>query len=468
MVNAARITPLSQPTPVAQVNEIEAALIGKILSLGVKARDAFDSVRDIAPSAFTLEPHRLLWHAFKDLSDANKALSFTLVQDRLNRPLAQSTDTALSRVTAEYMQMLVTTYRHHDIADAAAVVRERAATANGIKVAQAILKDMMTQSPAQAHQSALDRLNTFGSQLQALDGHAGENMATGVQTALKDLKARQQAYLNNEKTGALLSTGYRALDTLLDGGLYRAELTVLLADPSVGKTALSLCIALNAMHQGMRVVFIPLEMTAQKMINRALSVLSRVAASSIRTGCIGDDQLDLIAEISNRLNEQQAAHQFHFLTLDAMPNINAVGAKLHQYVSMHGVDLIVMDQLSPEALSPLKPGIPLHEWISHAGSIARSWATKYNVPVLAPAQLSKGRENRANADPTLKDAAGSYGLMRLADNVLALSRGETQVEGQAEKINGEVLKQRDGARGTFVLDYVRSLTSFENEGEGSR
>lgn len=66
---------------------------------------------------------------------------------------------------------------------------------------------------------------------------------------------------NLGKTSALrIPTGFETLDTRLSGGLSPGQVTVLAADTSVGKSALAICIALNAVSAGITVGYFALEM----------------------------------------------------------------------------------------------------------------------------------------------------------------------------------------------------------------
>jgi replicative DNA helicase len=455
-------------TPVNVALQAEQTVIGRLLAMGSKANAAFAQIADIPPSYFSTEAHTLIWHGLKALVDTSTPISLIALQSKLDTPLkTDKSTTALERVGLAYLQDLMQKHATGIIADAARVVREYGVKRKGIDTANAIVKDMQTLSPQQALDSALKRLQDHGSHVLSLDGHAGQSLASGMKQGVAAVKARQEAYLSGDTAGLFMSTGYRDMDALLGGGLFRKEMTVIMADSNVGKSALSFNIALNAaLNQGLRVVFIPLEMAVDKMINRAMSVLSGVPSSAIRTGRIDDLQIERLAEVSVRLDALEAARLFHFMAFDVLPNINTISAKLNQYVSMHGVDLIVIDQLSQEALSPVKVGTPMHEWLANAAAMARGWATTHNAHVIAPTQLSKARDQRADSTINLKDGAGSLGIVRSMENVIAISPLDNEPqEGRVERIRCQVLKQRDGAKGEFNLDLVKHLTRFVNEGE---
>src|SRR3990167_7437888 len=99
-------------------------------------------------------------------------------------------------------------------------------------------------------------------------------------TSLKD--ALPEAYERLEKLhenkGMLrgLPTGFKDLDNTLSG-LQKADLIILAARPSMGKTTLALDIArMTAVTHEKSVVIFSLEMSSQQLVDRMLSAQSRV------------------------------------------------------------------------------------------------------------------------------------------------------------------------------------------------
>jgi replicative DNA helicase len=470
MTAAPQIVPLPHTTPAPTNGDTalraEQALISRLLNMGPKGSAAFAQVSDLLPSYFSTEAHSLIWHGFKALAAENIGFCAITLQSRLDRPLAKSSTTALDKVGAAYIDELEAQRSVSSLADTARIVREWGVMRKGVETAQAIVRDMQSLPPQHALDSALKRLQDHSTHVLGLDGNAGQTLGAGVKQSITEIQGRQKAYLSGDTTGLFMSTGYRAMDEALGGGLFRRENTVIMADSNVGKSALSFNIALNAMLANLRVIFIPLEMAIDKMNARALSVLGDVPSHAIRTGKIGDDQLERLIEVSQRLERAESAQQFYYLAFDPLPNINTINAKLNQYTSLHGVDLIVIDQISQEALSPVKMGTPLPEWIAHAAGVARGWAKTCNAHVITVTQASKAHHQRADGKIQLFDGASSTGPAKSAENVISLAPLNPEDTSAIQRIECQVLKQRDGRKNiTFNLDLIGYLTKFVNEGD---
>ena len=82
--------------------------------------------------------------------------------------------------------------------------------------------------------------------------------------------------LNDVVTG--VTTGFPELDKRT-AGLQPSDLIIVAARPSMGKTAFSLNLALNAAAAGKKVAFFSLEMSAEQLESRLISICSKVSLS---------------------------------------------------------------------------------------------------------------------------------------------------------------------------------------------
>ncbi len=79
-------------------------------------------------------------------------------------------------------------------------------------------------------------------------------------------------------------SGYKDLDKLT-AGFQKSDLIIIAARPSMGKTALGLCIARNAAKEsGVPVGFFSLEMSKEQLAMRLLCAEARVDSHKIRSG----------------------------------------------------------------------------------------------------------------------------------------------------------------------------------------
>ena len=106
-----------------------------------------------------------------------------------------------------------------------------------------------------------------------------------------------------------LATGYADLDKMT-GGLRPANLVVVAARPSMGKTALALGMAANAaLDDGKTVAIFSIEMSADEIVGRMLSSVAMVDGSRLRTGRLSQDDWPRIGQAADRLGQVEALHR---------------------------------------------------------------------------------------------------------------------------------------------------------------
>ena len=117
-------------------------------------------------------------------------------------------------------------------------------------------------------------------------------------------------------TNMPVMTGYPDLDETL-GGLQKADMIILGARPSLGKTTLALNIAINAARSGQRCGIFSLEMTRQQLAMRVLSAESGVDFHRLRLGVY-------------TFAEEQTDHGFH------RPALRSAGLhRRHPFPDLH-------------------------------------------------------------------------------------------------------------------------------------
>lgn len=105
-----------------------------------------------------------------------------------------------------------------------------------------------------------------------------KRLAQGVTTPTEDLMTSARRVLE-EKAGEhppTVTSGIEKIDAALDGGFRPAEMVVIGARPSVGKSSLLLYSALHAAADGKKVLYISAEMPIRQNAVRALAAVSGV------------------------------------------------------------------------------------------------------------------------------------------------------------------------------------------------
>ena len=191
-----------------------------------------------------------------------------------------------------------------------------------------------------------------------------------------------------ELTG--VASGFRDLDTLTFG-FQRAEMIVLAARPSMGKTSFALNIADAAAlpHRGepTTTLIFSLEMSAPQLALRMLCARARVNMKLLRDGLLsknGTEQSELI----------KAADEFSkaplFIDDSSHLSIMELRAKARRVHSRHKLGFIIVDYL--QLLSPTDPRVPREQQVAEASRGLKALAKELNVPVLVLSQLNRSSE----------------------------------------------------------------------------
>lgn len=255
-----------------------------------------------------------------------------------------------------------------------------------------------------------------------------------------------------------VATGFIDLD-FKTAGMQPADLVLIAARPSMGKTAFVLNIAEHAALK-MRVptVIFSLEMSAVQITNRFLAMNARVDAQKMRTGNLSD------ADWAN-LHESAVALAEAPLIIDDTPGItiSEIRSKCRQYNYEKGVGMIIIDYL--QLMSAGHRVESREKEISEISRALKALARELKCPVLACSQLSRAVEQRPDKRPMLSDLRESGAIEQDADVIMFIYRDEyynkdrEDNKGIAEIIIG---KQRNGPTGTVTLKSQLEYTRFNN------
>jgi len=268
-----------------------------------------------------------------------------------------------------------------------------------------------------------------------------------------------------------ITTGYMDLDTLLLGGLKRAELIIVAARTGLGKTSLLLNFARNAaLRQKATVAIFSLEMAAEQLAQRLLAMESGVDSARIGTGVLNDREERLISRAIGRLADAS-------IYIDDSPVLTMaeIRAKARRLQVERGLDLVLVDYLQL-----VRPDLRLENRVQEVSYISRSLkalARDLDVPVVAAAQLSRAADTRASHIPQLSDLRESGSIEQDADVVMFVYREAAYIRKEeweemhkdkpsqaypAEDAQIIVAKHRNGPTSTIHLRFRQKIARFED------
>jgi replicative DNA helicase len=326
----------------------------------------------------------------------------------------------------------------------------------------------------------------------ASEGRDGSTGFQALKTSLVDaINRTQMAFKHQEKVSGI-STGFIDMDNLL-GGLHDSDLLILAARPSMGKTALAVTLALNSCQylyanysngdnkneDGQStppaVGFFSLEMSAEQLAMRMLSIVSEINSSKMRSGKISQDDFAKLIDANRRL------YQLPFF-IDDTPalSISSLRTRARRLKRRYNLKLLIVDYLQ------LVRGVGKNESnrvqeVSEITQGLKAIAKELNIPVIALSQLSRAVEQREDKRPMLSDLRESGSIEQDADIVMFIYRDEYYVSRKEPREGTEdyakwqsdmdrvaniaeviIAKHRNGPIGNVKLHYDSNTTKFSN------
>lgn len=254
-----------------------------------------------------------------------------------------------------------------------------------------------------------------------------------------------------------IATGFADLD-YRTAGMQPADLILIAARPSMGKTAFVLNIAEHvAFKLNKTIAIFSLEMSKEQLVNRLFSLESKVDSQHIRTGQLSDQEWEKLIESADVIGKSN-------LIIDDTPGISIaeLRSKCRKYKLEHDLSMIIIDYL--QLMSGSGRTDSRQQEISDISRSLKAIARELSVPVLALSQLSRAVEQRPDHRPMLSDLRESGAIEQDADVVMFIYRDEyynhdTERPGIAEII---IAKQRNGPIGTVELAWLPNYTKFAN------
>ena len=256
-----------------------------------------------------------------------------------------------------------------------------------------------------------------------------------------------------------VATGYDELDQIT-AGLQPAELIILAARPSMGKTAFAMNIVQHAGLLGkVAVAVFSLEMSMESLALRMLCSLGRIDSQRIRTGKLHDNDWPKLTRATGMLSDAPI-----YIDDTAGLTVLEMRAKARRLKSEHNLGLIVVDYL--QLMQGKSNSENRTQEISEISRSLKAMAKELNVPVLALSQLNRGLENRTDKRPQLSDLRESGAIEQDADVIMFIYRDEVynRAEDNPNRGLAEIIiaKQRNGPTGMVKMTFLGEYTTFEN------
>ena len=266
--------------------------------------------------------------------------------------------------------------------------------------------------------------------------------------------------LGNKEQG--IRSGFYDFDALTQG-LNRGDLIVLGGRPAMGKTSISLNIALNiAERNSFPVCIFSLEMSKEQITYRLMSMDSGIESGRLRTGRLQQDEWPVLAKSVENIGRRKI--YINDKSTISIKEIQDICSTIKDQSKNKKLGLIVIDFVQLMELDQTSLDISRDDELTKIAIKLKKLAIELDVPVLVTSQLEREIERRNNKRPMLSDIRDTTALEGFADLITMIYRDEyyepeTEDRGITELIT---CKHRNGPVGTVKLLFEPQFTRFRN------
>ncbi len=345
--------------------------------------------------------------------------------------------------------------------------------AKGVLRSLIVVADEISQLGFQEDRDIEEILNDAQSKVFRIANTSTLRKFTDLRTELRETWERVERLSQSKGELRGVPTGFPALDNKL-AGLQKADLIILAARPSMGKTSLALDIARRgAVEYKVPVGVFSLEMSAQQLTERMLAATSYVDAWKLRTGRgLTERDYENLQHAIGVLDEAPI-----YIDDTASNTVLAMRSTARRLKAEKGLGLVVIDYLQLTMPTSTRTNDSMVQQVTEISRGLKAMARELDVPVLALSQLSREVEKRGGR-PKLSDLRESGSIEQYADVVLFIHREykDKRYQDAGEVDNGfsgdfkkefvdvEVIiaKHRNGPVGMVKLHFKEDQTRFES------
>jgi replicative DNA helicase len=281
-----------------------------------------------------------------------------------------------------------------------------------------------------------------------------------IESLLKESFERITALYESgvELTGT--PSGFRDLDRLTSG-FQPGNLVIVAARPSMGKSALALCMAANmGVRHGIPVGLFTLEMSKAEVTQRLMCSEAKVESQRLRNGKLAPDDWPRLTAACDKLAKAPI-----YVDDTGLLNMMEIRSKARRLKARHpDLGLIIVDYLQLLTPSQRRDSDGRVQEVSEMSRSLKILARDLDVPIVALSQLSRAVEQRTDKRPILSDLRESGSIEQDADLVAFVYRDEYYNEDSDQQGLAEVIlaKHRNGPTDSIKLSFLKRYAKFSD------
>ena len=403
----------------------------------------------LGADSFYRDAHRFIFESILDLFDRGEPVDLITVTDAL-RKVGKLEQVGGSVYVADLLNSVPTSA---NVDYYAKIVEENAVLRRLIEAGTSIVTEAFEQR---------DKVDQILDQAEKLVFNiALKRVREGfhrVDSVIKNVLDKIDSLYGKKDAITGIPSGFPDIDHMT-AGFQNADLIIIAARPSVGKTAFALNIAQTvSIKHRIPVAIFSLEMNKEQLAQRLLCSEAEVNAQQLKTANLSDTGWKKLTRALGRLSEAPI-----YIDDSASATSTEIRAKARRLKIEKGLGLIIVDYMQL-----MRGRTRVENRVQEISEIARSLKTlarEIDVPVIAISQLSRAVEQRTDRIPRLSDLRESGEIEQTADLVMFIHRDDYYNPGSDRGNTADIIiaKQRNGPVGTVELVFRKEITRFHSK-----
>jgi replicative DNA helicase len=316
-----------------------------------------------------------------------------------------------------------------------------------------------------------DTLDTMEARVMAIREGQASNAEVPLKVTVNEIIEQFQALMDGKPDSKGLMTGFEDYDKMT-GGLRPAEMHVVAARPSMGKTSFMMNIVENiCLDQGQPTLVFTAEMSRFQLLQRLIYSRAKFCLAHMSRGYTpnkGDLQRIQRAAL-------EVAKAPLIIDDTTAPTINYIRAKARRVKKEKGLEFLAGDYLQLFKSKSKQADSMREREIAEISAGIKGLTKDLGIPALILAQLNRGPEARNTTSksgtkkglPRMSDLRESGAIEQDADTVGLLYRDIYYAESDEDKVSAGnnatlvLAKNRAGETGNLPLTFVGELFRFE-------
>lgn len=449
------------PAPIRMLPSSIEAEQGVLCSILLSPADiiALCHEKKLGPDLFHVPAHAILFGVLMEMSDAGKVIDLVTLCQRIFDLGHLDKCGGMAFVSQLYTYLPTAAHAENYIA----ILREKWTLREHIRMGTAIVTrayDRQDDVPVLLDEAEKDVLS--------IRARLTENRITTARVAVMDAMDDLQQQFDRQGQMVGLPSGFPDLDALT-GGFRDADLIIIAARPSQGKTAIAMNMAeYVAVDCGHPVGIFSVEMSTRALMQRFLSARGRVNLVRWRQGDHHVNDADGLARAAQELGGASIA-----IDDTSAISIQELRGKARIMRARYGIRALFVDYLQLVTSSSRRAQQSPQQELTEVSGGLKALAKELSIPVIALAQLNRDFEKRGGDErPRLSDLRGSGSIEQDADIVAFIVREEflAKDEKQKRELAGKatltIAKQRSGPLGDVYLTFRKEIVKFEPRDSG--